>query len=62
MIALLLQIIILALVAGLIYWLVQMLPIAEPFATIVRVGVIVLCIVVLLGLLFGWVSLPVVRL
>jgi len=62
MIALLVQIAILALVAGLVYWLVQMLPIAEPFATIVRVAVVLICVVMVLGVAFGGYSLPVVRL
>lgn len=58
MIDLLFTVIIFAIVAGLIYWLVLQLPLPEPFATVVRIGVILICILVLLGVLFGGVPVP----
>ena len=53
MIGLLIQIIVLCIVGGLIYWLVQMLPVPEPFGMILRVCVILICILVVLSLFFG---------
>ena len=53
MIGLLFQVIVLCIVGGLVYWLVQMLPIPEPFGTILRVCVILICILVVLSIAFG---------
>ena len=61
MINLLVTIIILAIVAGLLYYLVGMLPLPAPFAQIVQVAVILICILVLLGIIFGGIDLPVLR-
>lgn len=58
MIDLLFTIIIFAIVFGLVYWLVLQLPLPEPFATIVRIGVILICILLLLSVLFGGVAVP----
>ena len=58
MIDLLIAVIIFAIVAGLLYWLVGMLPIPEPFATVIKVCAILLCIVLVLGIAVGGVSLP----
>jgi len=62
MINLLITIIILAIVAGLLYWLVGMLPLPEPFAQIVKVAVILICILVILGVVFGGINIPVLNL
>lgn len=59
---LLVTIIIFAIVAGLVYWLVLQLPLPEPFAMIVRVAVILICILLLLGMVTGGVALPHFRL
>ena len=54
----LIQLLVFALVAGLIYWLLTMLPIADPFKKIVLVIFIVICVIYLLGFLVplgpGW--------
>jgi hypothetical protein len=54
----LISLLIFALVAGLIYWLLTMLPIPDPFKKVVMVIFIVLCIVYLLGFMglpvFDW--------
>lgn len=62
MIDLLVTLIIFAVVFGLLYWLVTLLPIPEPFGTIVRVGAILLCIVLLVSMTFGGVAMPTMRL
>ena len=59
---LLVTIIVFAIIAGLVYWLVLQLPLPEPFAMIVRVAVILICILLLLGMVTGSVSLPHFRL
>jgi len=62
MINLLITIIIFAIVAGLLYWLVGLLPIPEPFGTIIKVCAVLICVLLVLGILFGGVSVPVLRL
>lgn len=59
---LLVTIIVFAIIAGLVYWLVLQLPLPEPFAMIVRVAVILICILLLLGMVTGGVGLPHFRL
>lgn len=49
----LIQLIIICLVMGLVFYLLQMLPIAEPFKTIVLVASIVVAIIYLLRFLPG---------
>jgi len=49
----LIDLIIFAVVAGLIYWLLTLLPIPEPFKNVVMVAFILICIVWLLGVMFG---------
>lgn len=49
MIGLLINLIIWAVVMGLIYWLLSMLPIPEPFKKFVMVLFILICILILLG-------------
>ena len=58
MINLLFTILILAIVFGLVFWLLQSLPLPAPWAQVVQVAAILICILVLLGLVFGGVSLP----
>lgn len=59
MIELLVTIVVLALVFGVLYWLVDMIPIAQPFNKIVKVGLAVVFVLVIIGMLFGGV--PVLR-
>lgn len=61
MIELLITLIIFAVVAGLLYWLVLQLPLPEPFAMIVKIGFVLICILVLLGIVFGGVDIPRIR-
>ena len=58
MIGLLFTVIIFCIVAGLIWWLVTLLPLPEPFPTVIRVCVVVMLILILLGMLFGGVDVP----
>lgn len=62
MIDLLVTVIIFAIVGGLLWWLVSMLPLPEPFPMVIRVCVILICILLLLGVLFGGVQLPALNL
>lgn len=61
MIELLVTVIIFAIVAGLLYWLVLQLPIPEPFLTVVKIAVVLICILLLLGIVFGGIDIPRVR-
>jgi hypothetical protein len=47
------QILFLIIVLGLIYWIITILPIPEPFKKIVLVIIAVICLLYLLSLLFG---------
>jgi hypothetical protein len=49
----LVDLLIIALVAGLIYWLLTLLPIPQPFKNVVMAIFIVICIIWLLGAAFG---------
>lgn len=40
-------------IAGLVYWLITLLPLPAPFPTVIRVVVIVALVLYLLGLLLG---------
>jgi heme A synthase len=62
MINLLITIIIFAIVAGLLYWLITLLPIPEPFKTIITVCSILVCVLLVLGIFFGAVDVPALRL
>lgn len=57
-VSLLITIIVFAIVFGLVWWLLQQLPLPPAALQIVRVCVIVLAIVLLLGVLFGGVQMP----
>jgi hypothetical protein len=47
----LISLLVFALVAGLIYWLLTMLPIPDPFKRVVLVVFIIVCVIYLLGYL-----------
>jgi len=57
MISLLIAIVIAAIVFGLIYWILQQIPIPEPFGRIARVVVVVIFCLYLLNALLGIVPL-----
>lgn len=58
MINLLISIIVFCIVGGLLYYLVSLLPLPEPFPNIIRICVVLIAILLLLGLIFGGVSMP----
>jgi heme A synthase len=58
MISLLITIIVFLIVGGLLYWLVTLLPLPEPFKTIISVCCILICILLVLGIFFGGISVP----
>lgn len=62
MIELLFTIIVFCIVAGLLFWLVTMLPLPEPFPAVIRVCVVVMLILILLGAVFGGINIPRIRL
>lgn len=62
MIDLLVTVIVFCIVGGLLWWLVSMLPLPEPFPTVIRVCVVLILILLVLGVLFGGVSLPQINL
>jgi|KBSMisStandDraft_5_1062788.scaffolds.fasta_scaffold03547_9 hypothetical protein len=48
------SILVMVIVLGLIYWVVTLLPLPEPFKQIAIVIVVVICLLYLLSLLFGY--------
>lgn len=61
MIGALVTLIVFCVIAGLIYYLLGLLPLPEPFKNIVIIAFICICILVLLGWLFGGIDLPRMR-
>jgi hypothetical protein len=47
------SILVLVIIMGLLYWIVTVLPLPEPFKTIAVVVVLVICAIYLLSMLFG---------
>ena len=62
LISLLVTIIVLGLVFYLLYWLVGQMPLPEPFRVVAIVILALAAVVVLLGLLFGHITVPVLQL
>lgn len=62
LINLIVTIIVIALVFGLVWWVLSQMPLPEPFRMVVNVLIGLLAVVILLGLLFGGVSVPLIRL
>jgi hypothetical protein len=62
LVGLLVTVIILALIFYVAYWLLSKIPLPEPFGVIVQVILGLIILVVLLGLLFGQIHTPVLRL
>jgi hypothetical protein len=62
LIGLLITVIIIGLVMYLLYWLVGQIPLPAPFKVVATVLLALVTVVLLLGLLFGGVSVPVLRL
>jgi hypothetical protein len=53
MISLLISLLILVLVISIIFWVLTMIPIPQPFANIVKVILVLICLIYLLGMLPG---------
>lgn len=53
LIGLLIDVIVFCIIGGLLYWLVMMLPIPEPFRTFIVVAVILIAILMLLSIVYG---------
>jgi len=58
MIDFLISLVILCIVFGLIYYIVTLLPLPEPFKKIATIAVLLIFVLVLLGSLVGGISLP----
>ena len=54
MLTILFSIIVTLIVAGLIYWLISLIPLPPPFLEIIRVVVILAVVLYLLSIVFGW--------
>jgi heme A synthase len=48
------SLLVMVIILGLIWWIITLLPIPEPFKTVAVVIVAVICLFYLLGLLFGY--------
>jgi len=62
LISLLVTILIFALIFGLVWWVLGQMPIPEPFRMVVNAIIGIIAVLFLLGLMFGEVSLPFLRL
>ena len=62
LIELLVVVLILGLVFALLYWLIGQFPLPAPFAMVAKAVLALIAVLILLGMLFGGVSVPVVRL
>lgn len=56
MIGLLISLLILALVVGVIFWLLTLLPVPQPLLNIIKVVIVLICLLYFLGMLpgIGW--------
>jgi hypothetical protein len=61
LISLLVYVIVLGLVFYLLYWLIGQIPLPEPFRVVATVLLALAAVVMLLGVVFGGVSLPAIR-
>ncbi|HWI70178.1 MAG TPA: hypothetical protein VNS88_17735 [Nitrospiraceae bacterium] len=61
LVGLLVTVIILGLVFYLVYWVISKIPLPEPFGVVVQVILGIIALLVLLGLLFGGLNIPVLR-
>lgn len=62
MISLLISILILAIIFGLIWWVVTLIPLPAPFAKVAQAAVALIFLIVLLSIAFGGVSMPLANL
>ncbi len=62
LIGLLVYVLVIGLIFALLFWLVDQLPLPAPFNMVAKAILAVIAIVLLLGIVFGGVSVPVLRL
>lgn len=62
LIGLLVYVLVVGLIFALLFWLVDQLPLPAPFNMVAKAILAVIAIVLLLGIVFGGVSVPVLRL
>lgn len=55
LISLLISIIVVCLIVGVIFWLLTMLPIPQPFQNVIKVCIVLLCLIYVLSILGGFV-------
>jgi hypothetical protein len=53
MIGILISLLVFALVIGIIFWLLTLLPIPQPFLNIIKVVIVLICLIYFLGMLPG---------
>jgi hypothetical protein len=53
MISLLISLIVLCIVVGIVFWLLTLLPVPQPFANIIKVVIVLICLIWLLSMLGG---------
>jgi hypothetical protein len=54
MISLLITVILICLVVGIVFWLLTMLPIPQPFLNVIKVCVVLICLLYVLSLFAGF--------
>ena len=59
LVSLLIAVLVLALIFSLVWWILGQMPIPQPFRWVVNAVLGIICVVVLLGLLTGGVSIPI---
>lgn len=62
MIETLITVLIILIFAGIAFWLIQQLPLPEPWSTGIKIVAILLCLLILLSVVFGYGTLPKLRL
>jgi hypothetical protein len=62
LISLLITVVVLGLIFYLAHWALSRIPLPEPFGVVANVILVLIVVIVLLGLLFGSISVPVLRL
>lgn len=61
LIGILVALVLWCIVGGLLYYIITLLPLPQPFKNIVTMLVLLILIVILLGLMLGWVPIPILR-
>lgn len=62
LIGLLIAVLVLGLVFALLYWLIGQFPLPAPFAMVAKAVLALIIVILLLGMLFGGVNIPTLRL